>query len=92
MTAMTQATARTQEVHDEDDPGARNLELIRKGLAAFDAGDYAEMENCTRQMYRDAEDLLSVKRILGADWIRRMGLDTRPADEKYGHGWLDRDI
>ncbi len=82
----------TQYESEANNPRIRNRALRRKGIAALEAGDHATSRECLRQMYRDADDLLYLKRVLGREYIERIGMDTTPAEEKYGKDWLDRDI
>ena len=38
-----------------------------------------------------AEGLMGLKKLFGADYIRREGLITENADKKFGSDWLDKD-
>ena len=44
-----------------------------------------------RKLVPPAEALLATKEGFGADMVRRLGVDTRLADEEYGPGWLDEE-
>lgn len=39
-----------------------------------------------------AHALLALKRVEGANYIRKVGLRTDTAEKAYGKDWLDRDI
>lgn len=44
------------------------------------------------ELHIPAHTLMAIKNSpSGADWIRKMNLYTRLADEKYAPDWLDRD-
>lgn len=62
--------------------------------AMYDArvrGDREESMRLLRQVPFGAPMLMAIKYAMGADTVREWGLDTTPADEAYGPGWLDRE-
>jgi hypothetical protein len=65
--------------------------LVRVG-EAIARGDHEAAWEARKDVIYPAEALLAAKRNMGADWIRKRGLNTQKADEKYGKDWLDRDI
>ena len=66
-------------------------QLVLAVLEAEDRGDMAEADRLLSKVEGPAHTLMAIKNSQGgADWIRRMNLNTRLADEKYGPGWLDR--
>ena len=71
---------------------SENSQLILAMMEAEDRGDMAEADRLLSKVEGPAHTLMAIKNAPGgADWIRRMNLNTRLADEKYGPGWLDQD-
>ena len=77
------------EVSEEEFEERQQLEVLGRISAARRRGDRAEMRRLHREFAPSPEILLAVKKVLGAEWIRERGYDTRRADEAYGPGWLD---
>ena len=70
---------------------SENSQLVLAMMEAEDRGDMAEADRCCRKWKAPPIHSWAIKEAPGgADWIRRMNLNTRLADEKYGPGWLDR--
>ena len=80
---------RCDEEWDEED---WEQHLVTQGfLDAMDSGDRKEIKRFVRKMKFPACSLMATKKLFGADYIRKEGLNTEKADAKYGPGWLDRD-
>lgn len=71
---------------------APNDVVLPQLLDAIQRGDEAEENRLMGQMIYPAESLLVLKELLGADWIRTMGLRTDEADRVFGKDWLDRHV
>ena len=71
----------------EWDANVRALDLYRK---AEDSGDEELAEKLFAQIPFDVKTLQAMKRIEGADWIRKNGINTSRADKHLGSDWLDR--
>ena len=70
---------------------SENSKIVLAMMEARDRGDQAEADRLLSTLEGPAHTLMAIKNSPGgADWIRRMKLNTRLADEKYGPGWLDR--
>ena len=71
---------------------SENSQLILAMMEAEDRGDMAEADRLLSKVEGPAHTLMAIKESFpdGADMIRRMNMNTRLADEKYGPGWLDR--
>lgn len=69
-----------------------NGQMLHRVGEAVKGGDHESAWELRKQVIYPAEALLAAKRNMGADWIRKRGLNTKMADEKYGKDWLDRDI
>ena len=70
---------------------SENSQLVLAMMGAEDRGDMAEADRLLSKVEGPAHTLMAIKESPGgADWIRRMNLNTRLADEEYGPGWLDR--
>ena len=72
---------------------SENSQLVLAMLEAEDRGDQAEADRLFSKLEVPAHTLMATKNSFpdGADMIRRMNMNTRLADEKYGPGWLDQD-
>ena len=71
---------------------SENSKIVLAMMEAEDRGDRAEADRLLSALEGPAHTLMAIKNSPGgADWIRRMNLNTRLADEKYGPDWLDRD-
>ena len=68
---------------------SENSKILLAKWEAEDRGDQAEAGRLLSALEAPAHTLMAIKRTFGADWIRRMNLNTRLADEKYGPDWLD---
>ena len=60
-------------------------------LAAIRARDEEKRDEIRRRMIYPSFILKAIKKIRGANYIRRMGINTVDADLVYGPGWLDED-
>ena len=60
-------------------------------LAAIRARDEEKTDEIERRMIYPSFILKGIKEIRGANYIRRVGLNTTDADLVYGPGWLDED-
>ena len=69
-----------------------NGQLLHRVGEAVERGDHEAAWELRKHIIYPAEALLAAKRNMGADWIRKRGLNTKTAEEKYGQDWLDRDI
>ena len=61
---------------------------------ALDALDRDDLDTACEHMSKvpaPPETLMALKKCGDAERIRRLGLNTSLADEKYGPGWLDRE-
>ena len=69
---------------------SENSKILLAMWEAEDRGDQAEADRLLSALEGPAHTLMAIKNSPGgADWIRRMNLNTRLADEKYGPDWLD---
>lgn len=84
---MIMALNLTDEQRKHLTPNQRILEQV---WAAEERGDKETARELRKQLVIPAETLMALKKTAGADWIRKRGLRTETADEKYGPGWLDR--
>ena len=84
--------------HDIDDPlspeeraewdeNARALDIYRK---AEDSGDEELAKELFAKIPFDIKTLQSMKRLHGADWLRKNKINTSRADKHLGSDWLDR--
>jgi len=55
---------------------------------AFENGDDEKLVELAKEMMPSAESLMKIKKALGADCIKRIGLNTKLADDEYGKNWL----
>ena len=69
-----------------------NDEAVHLLIEADRRGDEETASELRRVVTYPAEALLSAKRNMGADWIRKQGFRTETAEAKYGQDWLDREI
>ena len=60
-------------------------------MDAIRARDREKTDEIERRMIYPSFILKGIKEIMGADYIREMGLNTTDADLVYGPGWLDED-
>ena len=60
-------------------------------LAAIRARDEEKRDEIRRRIIYPSFILKAIKKIRGANYIRRMGINTVDADLVYGPGWLDED-
>ena len=60
-------------------------------LDALRARDKEKTNEIRRRMIYPSFILKGIKRVMGADYIREVGLNTVDADLVYGPGWLDED-
>lgn len=71
---------------------SENSKIVLAMMEARDRGDQAEADRLLSTLEVPAHTLMAIKNSVpgGAGVIRRMNLNTRLADKKYGPGWLDR--
>ena len=68
-----------------------DMRALADALAAKGRGDMEAYYELLGQVPAPPETLMALKKCGDADRIRRLGLNTSLADEKYGPGWLDRE-
>ena len=69
---------------------SENSKIVLAMMEAEDRGDMAEADRLLSTLEGPAHTLMAIRNSPGgADWIRRMNLNTRLADEKYGPDWLE---
>ena len=69
----------------------KNSKIILAMMEAEDRGDMAEADRLLSTLEGPAHTLMAIKNSPGgADWIRRMNLNTRRAIEKYGPDWMEQ--
>jgi hypothetical protein len=68
---------------------SQNGVYLAESQAADEAGDEAAAWQWLSYARLPAHSLMSLKKNLGADFIRTKGLKTDSADAQYGLGWLD---
>ena len=78
------------EVSEEEMEREERMRIRTLIADADERGDKEEASRLRRQFAPQAEVLMSMKEIAGADCVRRIGWDTRHADKEFGPGWLDR--
>lgn len=66
--------------------------FLAESEAADDAGDEEAAWAWLALAEFPAPALLALKRVEGAEYIRRLGLRTETAERAYGTDWLDRDV
>ena len=74
-------------LNDNRDPELAALDGLMKALD--DQDEEAQRYWCSKIRW-DAGLLLTMKKIAGAEGVRRGGYCTELADAAYGPGWLDR--
>ena len=70
---------------------AEQEDLQLEIIDAVKARDREKVEEIERRMIYPSFILKGIKEIRGANYIRRVGLNTVDADLVYGPGWLDED-
>ena len=71
---------------------SENTLYLAESAAADRAGDEETSWAWLRLAELPAHALLALKRVEGADYVRKMGLRTETAEKVYGKDWLDRNI
>ncbi|TAN56394.1 MAG: hypothetical protein EPN20_18825 [Magnetospirillum sp.] len=71
---------------------SQNALYAAESGAARRAGDEEAAWAWLRLAEIPAHALLALKRVEGADYIRKIGLRTETAEKTYGKDWLDRNI
>ena len=71
----------------EWDENRRALAIYRQ---AEDSGDEELAAKLFAKIPFDVDTLQSMKRLEGADWIRKNKINTSRADKRLGADWLDR--
>ncbi len=69
-----------------------NCIIAAESLAAGEAGDEETAWEWLSLAEIPAHALLALKRVEGAEYIRKAGLRTETAEQVYGKDWLDREI
>lgn len=69
-----------------------NGKILHHLMDAMLVGDEETAKELRKQLVYPAEALLVAKRNMGADWIKKEGLRTEAAEQKYGKDWLNREI
>ncbi|MDR1162858.1 MAG: hypothetical protein LBM17_03350 [Candidatus Accumulibacter sp.] len=72
--------------------GGMNLVYLIESQKAGKAGDEETAWAWLALADIPAYSLMACKDVLGADFIRKVGLRTAPADAAYGPGWLDQPL
>ena len=66
----------------------------RRALAAYGRAEDSGDEELAKELFAkvpfDVETLQSMKRLHGADWLRKNKINTSRADKRLGSDWLDR--
>lgn len=76
---------------DEDKVGLDPEGIVAaESAAAANAGDEEAAWEWLRLAALPPRSLMTMKKVKGPDWIRKMGFNTRRAEEIYGKNWLDR--
>ena len=78
------------EVSEEELERRRRGEVMSRARAARARDDERAAREIDREYAPSAELLMSAKRVMGAEWLRRQTFDMRHAEEAYGRDWLDR--
>jgi len=73
-----------------DDSGPMNDDVSVAWAHALYARCQADEERLRKMMMLSPHSLMAIKREIGSDRIRELGLRTDLADAKYGPDWLDR--
>ena len=87
MTMTNDTDPLSPEERAEWDENERALEVYRQ---AEDSGDEELAKELFAKIPFDVETLQSMKRLHGADWLRKKGINTSRADKRLGRDWLDR--
>ena len=72
-----------------DEERAQNKVAMRELLAAIDCEGTEALDIALTKIKFASHVLMAIKRTEGADYIRRMNIDTSRADKVYGPDWLD---
>ena len=78
------------EISNEEYEHRRQGELLDRLHQATVRGDEQEQRRLESQLALPPELLMSAKRVMGSDWLRRQAFNLQPAEEAYGPDWLDR--
>lgn len=70
--------------------GGMNLVYLAESQEAGRAGDEDTAWEWLKLANLPATALSIIKRNVGSQFVRDMGLNTAPAEAAYGPGWLDR--
>lgn len=77
---------------DEEKIGLdENMIFLCESHAAAEAGDRDAEWEWLAKAELPAYSLMRLKKRYGADWVRKMGFRTEPAEKVYGKDWLDRE-
>ena len=77
------------EVTEEELERRKRREVMARAREARARGDEAAAREIERDFAPSAEVLLSAKKVMGREWLRRQTFDMRHAEEAYGRDWLD---
>ncbi|MDR0634559.1 MAG: hypothetical protein LBF91_06225 [Azoarcus sp.] len=89
MPAVTQELPRSYMTEAQRQGLSQNGVYLAESQAAEKAGDEEAAWKWLSHAHLPAHSLMSLKKNLGADFIRTKGLKTDSADAQYGLGWLD---
>ena len=67
------------------------IDQVAEFTKALNNGDEEAAADLRTKIKWPAWSLMSGKKVLGADYIRKKGYNTELADRKFGTGWLDRE-
>ena len=88
--SKTEQAGKTRIEDETPEESLRQCEYMRKQREAFDRGDAEAIAKYDRLIKLAPSSLMSMKKLCGADYIRKKGFNTEYADAQYGPGWLDR--
>ena len=77
------------EVTEEEFERRKRREVMGRAREARARGAENEAREIERDFAPSAEVLMSAKRVMGSDWLRRQTFDMRHAEQAYGRDWLD---
>ena len=90
MHSKSEQAGKTRIEDETPEESLRQCEYMRKQREAFDRGDAEAIAKYDRLIKLAPSSLMSMKKLCGADYIRKKGFNTEYADAQYGPGWLDR--
>ena len=87
MTAARQTRTYAEPVYEEISP---DLQILSDFVAALATDNDQEIGRLRKLIPAAPEPLIAMKQCFGAEYVREKGYRTDLAEERYGHGWLDR--